>query len=71
MPFWSAFLTKGLSLWQNAMISTHDLFFYVRVRSCKQWNKMLLLTRIFIGGTFLLAILHLLHFVPMGAVVAQ
>ena len=32
---------------------------------------MLLLTRIFIGGTFLLAILHLLHFVPMGAVVAQ
>ena len=32
---------------------------------------MLLLSHIFIGGTFLLAILHLLPFVPMGAVVAH
>ena len=32
---------------------------------------MLLLSHIFIGGTFLLAILHLLPFVPMGVVVAQ
>ena len=32
---------------------------------------MLLLSHIFIGGTFFKEILHLLAFVPMGAVVAQ